>query len=101
MNKRMDVTQETNYYICATVKALLCQGSQTLSQCDVTRRQRTMRALVLFTLQRNVRTTMHRTGLLHHSLQLACLKGDLPASGVSSGSIFVISFLPELTVKLV
>ena len=38
--------------ICAIVKTWLSQGSRTLSQCDLTRRQRPMRALVSFTLQR-------------------------------------------------
>ena len=42
----------TNYW-CAKVKNWLCQGSRIWPKCDVTRRQRPFRALILFTLQRN------------------------------------------------
>ena len=53
--------------ICAIVKAWLCQRFGNWHKCDVTRRQRPMRALVLFTLQRNMHANMHRTWLSSYS----------------------------------
>ena len=55
--------------MCARVKAWLCQGSRFWLKCDVTRRQRLMRALVSFTLKRKLRTIMRRTLLLGYSSQ--------------------------------
>ena len=40
---------------------------QTSSECNITRRQRPIRAFVLFTLQRKLCTNMHRTQLLGYS----------------------------------
>ena len=67
MIKRM--CSETPITECAIVKTWLCQGSRIWPQCNVTRRQRPMRALVSFTLQRNLRTNMRRTnfGAFRHS----------------------------------
>ena len=58
--------------ICAIVKTWLCLGSRIWPKCDITRLQRLMRALVLYTLQRNLSTNMHRTQLVGYSSQPAC-----------------------------
>ena len=47
--------------ICAKMKAWLCQRSQILLSCDVTRRQRPIRDLVSLTLQRSLCNNMRRT----------------------------------------
>ena len=64
------------------VKTWLCQGSRIWPKCDVTRKQRPMRAFVLFTLQRNLLTNMHRTWLLAYS-SLPAFSGR-PASFIST-----------------
>ena len=38
--------------MCDIVKAWLCRGSGIWPKCDITRRQRPMRALVSFTIQK-------------------------------------------------
>ena len=48
------ICSERPITICDIVKVWLCQGFRIWSKGDVTRRQRPMRALVSFTLQRNV-----------------------------------------------
>ena len=52
------ICSERPITICAIVKAWLCQMSRICPKGDVTRRQRPMRALVSFTLQRNLRNNM-------------------------------------------
>ena len=68
----MDMWWEIIIHVCARVKTWLCQGSRMWPKYDVTRRQRSMRALVSFTLQRNLCTNMHRTQLLGYSPPQAC-----------------------------
>ena len=48
------ICSEIPITICTTVETWLCQGSQIWPKCDITRRQRSMRALISFTLQRNL-----------------------------------------------
>ena len=50
------------------MKTWLYQGSRILPQCDVTRRQRPIRALVSFTLQRKLHTNMRRMQLLGYRI---------------------------------
>ena len=71
LNKWMDMERETNYHMCYSEGLANCQGTQIWPKSDprVTRRQRPMRALVPFTLQRNMRTNMCRTRLLGCSPQ--------------------------------
>ena len=52
---------------CGTVKAWLSQGSGIWPTYHVARRERPMRALVLFTLQRNLLVNMRRTWLFRRS----------------------------------
>ena len=58
--------------ICDIVKTWLSQGSRILSYCDITRRQRPMRALVSLTLQRRLRTNMGKMQLMGYSPQPGC-----------------------------
>ena len=58
--------------MCYSEGLAICQGSRIWPKCDITRRQRPMRALVTFTLQRNLHTNMCRTHLLGYSQQPAC-----------------------------
>ena len=77
---RLTVCNERPITICAIVKAGLCQGSLIWLKCDITQRQRSMRALVLFSLQRNLHANIGRMQLLGYSPQPAC-------SGWSAGFI--------------
>ena len=47
--------------ICAIMMTWLCQGSLIWPKCDITRIQRSLRALILFTLQKNLHTNMRKT----------------------------------------
>ena len=67
MNKRMDLVKRP-ITICAIVKTWLCQRSGIWPMYNVTRRQRPMRALITFKLQRNLHATMRRSRLLSYSL---------------------------------
>ena len=67
MTKRMDMWQETNYYMRYSEGLAV-----PTSECDVTRRQRPMKDLVSFTLQKKLRSNMRRTQLLGYSPQPAC-----------------------------
>ena len=68
---------------------LAIQGSQIWPQCDITRRQRPMRALTSLTLQRKLRTNMRRTQLLGYSPQPGC--SGRPACCISSRSTFRVT----------
>ena len=68
---------------------LLSQGSRISPQCDVTRRQRPMRALELFTLQRKLHANMRRTQLLGYSPKLGCSGKPV---GCVSGQIDIHGF---------
>ena len=46
--------------ICAKMKAWLCQGSQILPKCDVTRTRRPMRDIVYLTILRNLYANIRR-----------------------------------------
>ena len=61
------ICSERPITICAIVKAWLCHGSRIWPKCDVTTRQGPMRALILFTLQRNLLANMLTMQLLGYS----------------------------------
>ena len=63
--------REANYYVRYS-ECLAMPGSGIWPKCDITRRQRPMRALVSFTIQGNLEANMCRTQLLDYSPQPAC-----------------------------
>ena len=75
-------------YMYAIGKIWLSKGSRISPQCDITRRQRPMRALVSFTVQRKLCTNMRRTWLLGYSPQTGC--SGKPANCVSGGSTIAL-----------
>ena len=84
------ICSERPITLCPRVKNWLCQGSRIWPKGDVTRRQRPMRALVSFTLLRNVCTNKCRTQLLGYLPQPAC-------SGWRAGSISTCFYSSKLS----